>query len=72
MANFQPYFLANSTFDQVPKFVGYFLAVDQNFKITQNDINKRFDQLTKKNGRIQAVDRMFFKANNTIIRTSIN
>jgi hypothetical protein len=23
------------------------LAVDQNFKITQNDINKSFDQLTK-------------------------
>jgi hypothetical protein len=28
------------------------LAVDRNFKITQNDINKSFDQLTKKNGRI--------------------
>ena len=25
------------------------LAVDRNFKISQNDINKSFDQLTKKN-----------------------
>jgi hypothetical protein len=46
----------------VPKFVGSFLAVDRNFKITKNDINKSFDQLTKKNGRILAVDRIFFKA----------
>jgi hypothetical protein len=28
MANFYPYFLANSTFDQVPKSVGSFLALD--------------------------------------------
>jgi hypothetical protein len=35
------------------------LAVDQNFKITQNDINKSFDQLTKKNWRILAVDQNF-------------
>ena len=34
-------------------------SVDQNFKITQNDINKSFDQLTKKNWRILAVDRKF-------------
>jgi hypothetical protein len=39
----------DSTFDQLPKSVSSFLAVDQNFKITQNDINKSFDQLTKKN-----------------------
>ena len=45
MANFQPYFLANSTFDQLPKSIGSFLAVDQKFKITQNDINKTFDHL---------------------------
>ena len=34
-------------------------SVDQNFKITQNDINKSFDQLTKKNWRILAVDQKF-------------
>ena len=38
-------FWALKTFDQVPKSVGSFLAVDQKFKITQNDINKTFDQL---------------------------
>ena len=41
--------LNKNKFDQVPKFVGFFLAVDQNFKITKNDIYKSFDQLTKKN-----------------------
>jgi hypothetical protein len=41
MANFYPYFLANSTFDQLPKMNWQILAVDQNFKITQNDINKK-------------------------------
>ncbi len=46
----------------MPKFVGSFLALDQNFKITKNDINKSFDQLTKKNGQILAVDQNFFKA----------
>ncbi len=37
-------------------------SVDQNFKITQNDINTNFDQLPKKNWRILAVDQNFFKA----------
>jgi hypothetical protein len=37
------------TFNQVKKFASYFLALDRNLKITQNDINKSFDQLTKKN-----------------------
>jgi hypothetical protein len=46
-------------FDQLTKSVRSFWAVDRNFKITQNDINKSFDQLTKKNGRILAVDRNF-------------
>ncbi len=31
MANFKPYFLANSTFDQVPKSVGSFLALNRKF-----------------------------------------
>ncbi len=35
------------TFDQLPKSVGSFLAVDQKFKITQNDINKTFDQVKR-------------------------
>ena len=39
-------------FDQLTKSVLSFWAVDQNYKITQNDINKSFDQLTKKNGQI--------------------
>jgi hypothetical protein len=43
-------------FDQLTKSVCSFWAVDQNFKITQNDIYKSFDQLTKKNGWILAVD----------------
>jgi hypothetical protein len=34
------------------------LALDQNLKITQNDINKSFDQLTKKNWQMLAVDRI--------------
>ena len=58
MTNFQPYFLANSTFDQLPKSVSYFLAVDRNFKITQDDINKSFDQLPKSVGSFLAVDRI--------------
>ncbi len=49
-------------FDQLPKSVRSFWAVDWNFKITKNDINKSFDQLSKKNWRILAVDRNFFKA----------
>ena len=32
-------------------------SVDQNFKITQNDINKNFYQLPKNNLQILAVDR---------------
>jgi hypothetical protein len=35
------------TFDQLPKSVGSFLAVDRKFKITQNDINKTFDQVKR-------------------------
>ena len=48
MANFYPYLLANSTFDQLPKKNGRILAVDRKLQITQNDINKSFDQLPKK------------------------
>jgi hypothetical protein len=62
MANFQPYFLATSTFDQLPKKNGQILAVDRKLQIIQNDINKTFDQLPKKNERILAVDQNFFKA----------
>jgi len=40
-------------------FHGRILAVDQKFKLTQNDINKSFDQLPKKNSRILAVDLKF-------------
>jgi hypothetical protein len=34
-------------------------SVDQNFKITPNDINESFDQLPKNNLQILAVDRKF-------------
>jgi hypothetical protein len=37
------------TFNQVKKIASYFLALDRNFNITQNDINKSFDQVPKKN-----------------------
>jgi hypothetical protein len=33
------------TFDQLPKNNLQILAVDQKFKITQNDINKTFNQV---------------------------
>jgi len=51
------------------------LAVDQNFKITKNDINdinKSFDQLPKKNGQILAVDRNFKITKNDINKILIN
>jgi hypothetical protein len=52
-------FWALKNFDQLPKKNLRILAVDQKFKLTQNDINKSFDQLPKKNSRILAVDRKF-------------
>jgi hypothetical protein len=39
----------------VKKFASYFLALDQKFKITQNDINKTFDQL-KRSSEIRSTD----------------
>jgi hypothetical protein len=36
-------------FDQLPKSISSFLALDRKFKITQNDIIRAIDQLPKKN-----------------------
>jgi hypothetical protein len=41
-------FWALKNFDQLPKKNLQILAVDQKFKLTQNDINKSFDQLPKR------------------------
>jgi hypothetical protein len=43
------------TFDQVPKSVGSFLAVDRKFKITQNDIIRTFDQV-KRSSEIRSTE----------------
>ena len=60
-------------FDQLPKSVSSFLAVDRNFKITQNDINKSFDQLTKKktDGLWQLIE-SFLKLKIPLLELSIN
>jgi hypothetical protein len=46
-------------FDQVKKSIRSFLAVDQKFKITKNDIIRTFDQVTKFASYFLAVDRKF-------------
>jgi hypothetical protein len=48
------------------------LAVDRNFKITQNDINKNFDQLPKSVSSFLAVDRNFINVIFSYFKISIN
>jgi hypothetical protein len=45
------------------------LAVDQNFKITKNDINKILINCQKRTDGFWQLIETFFKAYNTIIRT---
>jgi hypothetical protein len=52
-------FWALKTFDQLPKSVGSFLAVDQKFKITQNSIIRTFDQL-KRSSEIRSSEKKCF------------
>jgi hypothetical protein len=56
-------------FDQLPKSISSFLAVDRIFFKAKNTIIRTFDQLPKSVSSFLAVDRIFFKAKNTIIRT---
>jgi hypothetical protein len=46
-------------FDQVKKTVRSFVAVDQKFKITKNDIIRTFDQVPKFASYFLAVDPKF-------------
>jgi hypothetical protein len=48
------------------------LAVDQNFKITQNDINKNFDQLPKSVSSFLAVDQNFINVILSYFKILIN
>jgi hypothetical protein len=59
-------------FDQLPKSVRSFLAVDRKFKITKNGIIRTFDQLPKSVVCFLALDQNFLKAKMTLIKLSIN
>jgi hypothetical protein len=62
MANFKPYFLANSTLDQLPKKNLRILALDQKLIKSSKYHIRTFNQLPKNNLQILALDRNFLKA----------
>jgi hypothetical protein len=72
MANFWPYFLANSSFDQLPKKNLRILAVDRNFLKAKNTIIRTFDQLPKNNLQILAVNRNFINVIFSYFKILIN